>query len=117
MTRGGNHAERVSCDLPEEFQSLDLLGDRLLVEVKEEGKSSGGILLPDGSKEKICSGSVKMIGPGKLNKDCTSLVPILPSIKIDCLVYYNKWSASEFQSAKGRKYVLVKQDDVVAVKY
>ena len=45
------------------------LNDRiLLLRVKEEEKTSGGIIIPDTAKEKPQEGKVVAVGPGKMDK-------------------------------------------------
>ena len=47
--------------------SIRPLDDRVVVKPHEaEGKTSGGILLPDNAKEKQQRGTVVAVGPGKL---------------------------------------------------
>ena len=46
------------------------LQDRILVQrVKEEGKTKGGIIIPDTAKEKPIEGMVIAAGNGKLNEE------------------------------------------------
>src|SRR5262245_36751781 len=50
--------------------NLTPIGDRLIVRRQEsEGKSKGGIVLPDSAKAKPQRGKVLAVGPGKLQKD------------------------------------------------
>jgi co-chaperonin GroES (HSP10) len=45
------------------------LGDRILVmRIKEEDKTKGGIIIPDTAKEKPQEGKVVAVGKGKINE-------------------------------------------------
>ena len=46
------------------------LHDRLLVKrIEEEGKTKGGLIIPDTAKEKPMEGKIIAVGKGKLGED------------------------------------------------
>lgn len=92
--------------------------DRILIRRDEaEGVSKGGIILPDGSKEKPLRGVILSIGPGK--KLLAPLVPkgyILEPIdfEIGQHVLFLKYSGDSYKF-DGEELFFVKADDIIAV--
>src|SRR5215217_6000244 len=81
------------------------LGDRILVERFEaEGKTTGGILLPDSAKNKPQKGKVLSVGPGKVGKDgkYTAL-----DLKEGDTVLFTNWAGDEFKEAHGENILLM----------
>ena len=88
------------------------LDDRVLIKQSEaEGKTSGGIVLPDTAKEKPQRGTVKAVGPGKL-LDSGKRSKI--TLKKGDEVYYAKYSGTEIK-IDGEEYVLIPETNVLAV--
>jgi len=88
------------------------LGDRILVQPsKELEKTRGGILLPDTAKEKPMEGKVIAAGEGKKNED-GKVVPL--SLKVGDKVLYGKYSSTEI-TVDGEEYLIIKEDDVLAI--
>jgi len=89
------------------------LGDRVLVERKEEAenKSAGGIIIPDTAKEKPTEGTVLAVGPGKRLKD-GALMP--PNVKKGDRILYGKWSGSEVK-VDGKEYLIVNEEDIYGI--
>jgi chaperonin GroES len=84
--------------------------DRILVKRhKPEEKTSGGIIIPDNSKEKPARGEILEIGPGRKN-DKGEVIPM--SLKKGQSVIFGKWSGSEVD---GEDIVVMKESDVIAV--
>ncbi|MCO5569717.1 hypothetical protein L7F22_023432 [Adiantum nelumboides] len=97
----------------DDFKDLQPLNDRVLIKVAEaEGKTAGGVLLTDSAKEKPVIGTVTAVGPGTYGEDGTrkSL-----EIAVGNSVMYSKYAGSEFKSADGTPYIVVKAPDVLAV--
>ena len=79
------------------------LGDRIVIKPLEaEGKTKGGILLPDTAKEKPQEGKVVAIGKGKTLENGTTQAP---EVKVGDKVLYGKYSGNEITS-KDRKSVV-----------
>jgi len=83
------------------------LADRVLVEpAPAEEKTVGGIIIPDTAKEKPLKGTVIATGNG--TKDETMV------LKAGDTVLYGKYSGQEIEF-EGKKYLMMRQSDVVAV--
>jgi chaperonin GroES len=88
------------------------LGDRVLIQALEaKEKTKGGILLPDTAKERPQEGKIIAVGEGKKN-DEGKLVPL--SVKVGDVVLYGKYSSTEI-TIDGEEYLVVREDDIVAV--
>jgi co-chaperonin GroES (HSP10) len=64
----------------EELESMSLVGEYILVKLnKKEGKSQGGIFLPDSVVDRIPmeEGLVISIGPGWFNAQSSAYVPVV----------------------------------------
>ncbi len=92
--------------------ALKPLGDRLVVKATEaEETTAGGILLPDTAKEKPQQGEVIAVGPGK-RLDNGKVEPI--DVQVGDRIYYAKYGGTEVKIG-GQEYVILRQDDVLAV--
>jgi chaperonin GroES len=88
------------------------LGDRILVERFEaEGKTTGGILLPDSAKNKPQKGKVLAVGNGRLMKDGKRR-PL--QVKEGDTILFTNWAGDEFKSDK-QQILLMREEDVLAV--
>ena len=89
------------------------LGDRVLLKVLEaESKTKGGIVLPDTAKEKPQEGEVVATGKGKLNED-GKLKPL--EVKAGDRVLFAKYSGTEVTTKDGEEYLIVKEEDILAI--
>lgn len=89
------------------------LGDRVLVKVLEpEAKTKGGIIIPDTAKEKPQEGRVIAVGPGKRNK-AGEYIPM--ELKEGQRILFSKYSGNEFTTKEGEEFLVVKEEDVLAV--
>jgi chaperonin GroES len=90
------------------------LGDRIVVRRFEaEGKSTGGILLPDSAKNKPQQGKVLAVGPGKMVKDGTRRAL---QVKEGDTVLFTAWAGDEFKENRGGDNILLmREEDVLAV--
>ena len=92
--------------------AIQPLGDRILVKLLEEqGKSAGGIILPDSAKEKPQEGKVMAVGKGRLLEDGT-VKPL--EIKVGDTVLFAKYSGTEV-SHEEKEFLILKEDDILAV--
>lgn len=88
------------------------LQDRIVVKrVESEGKTKGGIIIPDTAKEKPIEGRVIAVGNGKVLKD-GKVRPL--EVKVGDVVLFGKYSGSEIK-IEGEELVLIREDDVLAV--
>ena len=83
------------------------LADRVLIEPKEaETKTAAGIYIPDTAKEKPQQGTVVAAGPGKKDEPM--------EVKAGDQVIYGKYAGTEV-TFEDKKYLIVKQSDILAV--
>ena len=89
------------------------LGDRVLLKVLEaESKTKGGIVLPDSAKEKPQEGEIIAVGKGKIGED-GKIKPM--EIKAGDRVLFAKYSGTEVTTKTGEEYLIVKEEDILAV--
>jgi len=88
------------------------LHDRLIVQrLEEEEKTKGGIIIPDTAKEKPIEGKVIAVGAGRIKKNGTKM-PL--EIKKGDRVLYAKYAGTEIKMA-GEEYLMMKEDDILAI--
>jgi chaperonin GroES len=90
------------------------LGDRIIVRREEsQGKTAGGIILPDSAKNKPQRGKVLAAGPGKLLKDGKRRGL---QVKEGDTVLFTSWAGDEFKEQRSKDEILVmREEDVLAV--
>lgn len=89
------------------------LGDRIIIKPLEpETKTKGGILLPDTVKEKPQEGKVVAVGKGKVLENGTVQKS---EVKEGDIVLYAKYSGTEVTTKDGEEYLIVREDDIVAI--
>lgn len=83
------------------------LADRVLIEpAPAETKTVGGIIIPDTAKEKPLQGTVVAVGNGTKDEEMI--------LKVGDEVLYGKYAGTEME-LDGKKYLIMRQSDVVAV--
>ncbi len=89
------------------------LNDRVVVE-REEAKqtTAGGIVLPDTAKDKPQQGIVLAVGEGRLAKDGKRREL---QVKIGDKVLFTSYAGDEFKLPEGKKVLLMREDDILAV--
>ena len=88
------------------------LHDRVLVRrVEAEEKTAGGIIIPDSAKEKPQQGKVVAVGAGKPDKDGKK-TPL--DVKSGDTILFGKYSGQEIK-VDGREYLIMREDEVLAV--
>ena len=88
------------------------LHDRLLVKrIEEEEKTTGGIIIPDTTKEKPSQGKVIAIGPGTRD-DSGKLLPL--DVKKGNRVLFGKWSGTEVK-IEGEELLIMKETDIMGI--
>ena len=92
--------------------AIQPLGDRILVKLlEEEGKTAGGIILPDTAKEKPQEAKVVAVGKGRLLEDGT-VKPL--EIKVGDTVLFTKYSGTEVNHEE-KEFLILREDDILAV--
>ena len=88
------------------------LNDRILVvRIKEEEKTSGGIIIPDTAKEKPQEGRIVAVGPGKLDEN-GKRIPL--DVKKGDRVLFGKYAGTEIK-IEGVEHLIMREDDVLAI--
>ena len=88
------------------------LHDRVVVKrLEEDGKSAGGIIIPDTAKEKPARGEVLAVGPGA--RDESGKINA-PDVKLGDIVLFGKWSGAEVK-IDGADLLIMKESDVMGV--
>lgn len=88
------------------------LQDRIVVKrLEEEGKTKGGIIIPDTAKEKPIEGKVIAVGNGKLMENGTR-APL--EVKAGDRILFGKYSGTEVK-IDGEEHLIMREDDVLGV--
>ena len=87
--------------------SIKPLANRVLIEpAPAETKTVGGIIIPDTAKEKPLQGTIVAVGKGTKDEEMV--------LKEGDTVLYGKYAGTELEF-EGKKYLIMRQSDVVAV--
>jgi chaperonin GroES len=88
------------------------LHDRIIVRRLEEGEQQiGGIIIPDSAREKPLQGTVVAAGNGKA-RESGKRAPL--DIKAGDRILFGKYAGQEIK-LDGSEYLIMKEDDVLAV--
>lgn len=91
------------------------LGSRVLVkrleEEEKEGKTSGGIYIPDTAKEKPQRAKIVAVGPGELNEE-GKRVPM--EVKKEDEILFGKYSGNEIK-IDGVEYLIIQQSEILGI--
>lgn len=88
------------------------LHDRILVlRVKEEEKTKGGIIIPDTAKEKPIEGKVVAVGNGKILED-GSIRKL--EVKKGDRVLFGKYAGTDVK-IDGKEHLILREDDILGV--
>ena len=88
------------------------LHDRVLVRrLEEDGKTAGGIIVPDTAKEKPMRGEVMAVGAGARD-EAGKLVPL--DVKVGDEVLFGKWSGTEVKM-DGEELLIMKEADIMGI--
>lgn len=89
------------------------LHDRVLLRrVEQEGKTAGGIIIPDTAKEKPMEAEVIAVGPGAYNEDGDERLKL--DVKEGDRVLISKWAGTEI-SINGEELLVVKESDIMGI--
>lgn len=89
------------------------LHDRVLLRrVEQEGKTAGGIIIPDTVKEKPMEAEVIAVGPGAYNEDGDARMAL--DVKAGDRVLISKWAGTEIQ-VDGEELLVVKESDIMGI--
>ena len=90
--------------------NIRMTQDRVMVSIKEEKITKGGIIIPDTVKEKPTKGSVVAVGPGIYQNGI--LIPT--TVKEGEEIIFNKFAGAEIE-IDGHKYLVLRESDITAV--
>lgn len=93
--------------------TLTPINDRIVVKTfMADDKTTGGIILPDSAQHKPQEAEVVAVGPGKTlsNGRMETL-----DVKIGDKVIYAKYGGTEIKVG-GKELVIIRQDDILAIK-
>ncbi len=89
------------------------LHDRVLLRrAEQEGKTAGGIIIPDSVKEKPMEAEVLAVGPGPYNEDGDARVAL--DVKVGDHVLISKWAGTEI-TVDGEELLVVKESDIMGI--
>ena len=87
------------------------LGDRVVIQLLEEEKKKGGIILPDTvDKEKQEQGKVIAVGPGRIEDG--KRIPL--EVKKGDVVLFTKYGPSEVKVDE-KEYLIAEEKDILAI--
>jgi len=88
------------------------LQDRVIVKrIEEEGKTKGGIIIPDTAKEKPVEGIVVAAGKGKTAKD-GKLIKL--DVKAGDKILFGKYGGTEVK-IDGVEHLIMREDDILGI--
>jgi chaperonin GroES len=88
------------------------LQDRLVVKrLEEEGKTKGGIIIPDSAKEKPVEGKVIAVGNGKV-LEYGKVRPL--DVKVGATVLFAKYGGTEIK-IDGEDLLIIREEDVLGI--
>ena len=93
--------------------NIQPLHDRVIVKrVEEEGKTKGGIIIPDTAKEKPQEGLVIAVGSGRIEEEGKKKVPL--EVKKGDRVLFSKYAGTEI-NIEGEEHLIMKEEDIIAL--
>ena len=88
------------------------LQDRVIVKrIEEEGKTKGGIIIPDTAKEKPQEGKVIAVGKGKVTEE-GKVIPL--DVKVGDKILFGKYSGTEIK-IEGEEHLIMKEEDILGI--
>lgn len=88
------------------------LQDRVIVKrLEEEGKTKGGIIIPDTANEKPIEGIVVAVGKGKTAED-GKLIKL--DVKAGDKILFSKYGGTEVE-IEGVEHVIMREDDILGI--
>ena len=86
------------------------LSDRVVIKRIDERTTEGGIVIPETVGNKSQKGTVVAVGPGKYEDGKLQKL----SLNQNDNIIFNKYSGTEI-TVKGIDYLIIKEDDVLAI--
>jgi chaperonin GroES len=79
--------------------------------IDEQGRTSGGVIIPDTVKEKPMQGEVLAVGPGARDERGER---IQPDVEEGDIILFGKWSGTEVK-IDGEELMIMKESDIMAI--
>lgn len=97
----------------DDIKDLKPLNDRILIKVAEvEGKTAGGLLLTEATKERPSIGAVVAVGPGLPDEEGNrKALPVSPGNTI----LYSKYAGNDLKGSDGSDYIILRASDAMAI--
>ena len=93
--------------------NIQPLADRIVVKpLDAQEKTKGGIVLPDTAKEKPQEGEVIAVGKGR-KLEAGGIQEL--EVKVGNRILYGKYSGTEISSKDGNEYLIMREEDVLAI--
>ena len=87
------------------------LGDKIVLkQIEAEATTKSGIVLPGQAKEKPQEAEVIAVGPGGV----VDGKEVVMQVKVGDKVIYSKYAGTDVE-LEGEKYIIVKQNDILAI--
>ena len=91
--------------------SIKPLGDRVVVQPKPaDDKTESGLYIPDSAKEKPQRGTVKSVGPGRVENG----TQIDMTVEEGQEVLYGKYAGTEV-TLDGEEYLIMRESDIFGI--
>lgn len=88
------------------------LHDRVIVKrLEEDGKTKGGIIIPDSAKETPAEGKVIAVGPGKKDEN-GKVHPV--DVKANDRIIFSKYAGTEIK-IEGEEFLIMREEDILGV--
>lgn len=92
---------------------IEPLFNYVLIEKDEEKEvTNGGIILTDVTKEKPSTGTVVAVGPGKVNEQTGTLLPM--SVYVGDRVFFLRMGGQKVEG-DGKEYTILKEDEILGI--
>lgn len=86
------------------------LSDRVVIKRIDERTTDGGIVIPETVTDKSQRGVVVAVGPGKMIDGKIQKL----TLKCNDHIVFGKYSGTDI-TIKGKDYLIVKEDDIIAI--
>ena len=88
------------------------LGDKVIVRrLEAEETTSGGIVLPEGARERPKQGRVLSVGDGRLSADGTRVAPVVHD---GDRILFNSYAGTEVK-IKDEPFLIMSEDEILAI--
>ncbi len=93
--------------------SIRPLGSKVIVKRDTaDEKTESGLYLPEKAKDKPKSGAVLAVGPGPINEDSGSRIPL--SVKVGDKVLFNSYAGTEVKM-NNQDLLIMDEDEILAI--